>query len=54
MRLFLILLNAVLLFAIVFVMFFWEPELHEDPVPGTHDARVGRDVTPNGATRSPP
>ncbi|MFN4148267.1 MAG: hypothetical protein ACK4E4_01800 [Rhodocyclaceae bacterium] len=54
MRLFLILLNAVLLIAIVVVMFFWEPELDEAPLPGTHDARVGRDVVPRSAGRTSP
>ncbi len=44
MRTFLILLNIVLLAAIVFVVFFWQPQIEEAPMPGTHDARLGRDV----------
>lgn len=44
MRTFLILLNAVLLAAIVFVVFFWQPRIEEAPLPGTHDARLGKDA----------
>ncbi|WP_172600025.1 hypothetical protein [Sulfuricystis multivorans] len=48
MRLFLILLNIALIIAIVFVIFFWNPQLQEAPLPGTHDARLGGDVMAPG------
>lgn len=44
MRLFLILLNVALVVAIVFVIFFWNPQIQEAPLPGTHDARLGADA----------
>lgn len=48
MRLFLILLNIALIIAIVFVIFFWNPQFQETPLPGTHDARRGGDVVAPG------
>lgn len=54
MRILLILLNVALAVTIIFVVFFWNPQFQEAPLPGTHDARVGRDVAPESAGRSPP
>lgn len=50
MRIFLILLNVALAIAIVFVIFFWNPQLKEAPLPGTHDARLGADAPASGTT----
>ncbi|NWG31950.1 MAG: hypothetical protein HXY29_10695 [Rhodocyclaceae bacterium] len=54
MRILLILINVALLIAIVFVVFFWEPQFKEAPLPGTHDARLGGDVPAAGAVDAPP
>lgn len=42
MRSLLIVLNLLLLAAIVFVTYFWQPEFPEAPLPGTHAARIGQ------------
>lgn len=47
MRIFLWLLNAVLLAAIVWAAWFWQPEIaDETPLPGTHAAKQGSDARP--------
>lgn len=52
MRPLLILLNLALLVAIVVVAFFWQPAVEENkPLPGTHAARQGSDVSPRGEQR---
>jgi hypothetical protein len=40
----LIFLNIALAAAIVFVVFFWQPQIEEAPLPGTHDAKLGKDA----------
>lgn len=42
MKQLLIFLNVVLLALIVWAGFFWQPELDQTPLPGTHEARLGQ------------
>jgi len=44
MKSLLILLNAALLALIVWAVFFWQPDVDQAPLPGTHEARLGQDV----------
>ncbi|MDP1652772.1 MAG: copper chaperone PCu(A)C [Rhodocyclaceae bacterium] len=44
MRKLLVALNALLVFAILGVAFYWNPQPEEVPLPGTYAARLGHDV----------
>lgn len=52
MRKLLIVINVLLAFAILGVAFYWNPEPEALPLPGTHAAKLGRDV-PAVPTASP-
>lgn len=45
MRKLLVAINVLLVFTILGVAFFWHPEAEVAPLPGTHAAKVGGDVT---------
>lgn len=40
----LIAVNLVLLALIVWAAFFWQPDVDQTPLPGTHEARLGQHV----------
>jgi len=44
MKAFLIFINVALLALIVWAGLFWQPEVDQAPLPGTHEARLGQDV----------
>lgn len=44
MRKLLVAINALLVFAILGVAFYWNPQPEDAPLPGTYAARLGRDV----------
>ncbi|MCX7897577.1 MAG: hypothetical protein N2441_06860 [Rhodocyclaceae bacterium] len=48
MRFVLIAINVLLLFALVWTAFFWQPEFEQtSPLPGTHAARQGKGLAPD-------
>jgi copper(I)-binding protein len=52
MRKLLVAINVLLIFAILGVAFYWNPEPEEAPLPGTYAAKLGRDV-PDAPPASP-